>query len=116
MPRRSDATYPCKADSPGGPPATTTSLGSIQLAGDLSGTATAPTVGSAKITAAKLAASAVALNSTTVTGTLPVANGGTGQTAAKAARETGLTAAGYYTTSTHSAGTTISITQATHAL
>jgi len=68
------------------------------------------------VTAAMLAAASVNLATTTVTGTLPVANGGTGQTAAKAARETGLAAAGYYSSATHGAGTTISITQATHLL
>lgn len=47
---------------------------------------------------------------------VPVANGGTGQATAKAARETGLVAPGYYSSSTHGAGTTISITQATHGL
>ena len=48
--------------------------------------------------------------------TIAVANGGTGQTTAKAARETGLSAAGYYSSATHGAGTTISITAATHGL
>jgi hypothetical protein len=47
---------------------------------------------------------------------VPVANGGTGQTSAKAARETGLLDAGYYSTATHGAGTTITITAATHGL
>jgi len=48
---------------------------------------------------------------------VPVANGGTGQTTAKAARETGLSAPGYYNNAaTHGAGTTITITQATHGL
>jgi Repeat of unknown function (DUF5907) len=47
---------------------------------------------------------------------VPVANGGTGQTSAKTARETGIGAAGYYSSATHGAGTTISITQATHGL
>jgi uncharacterized protein DUF5907 len=43
--------------------------------------------------------------------------GGTGQTTAKAARETGLAAGGYYNNNaTHGAGTTITITQATHGL
>jgi hypothetical protein len=51
-----------------------------------------------------------------VTGALPVANGGTSQTTAKAARETGLAAAGYYSSATHGAGATITITQATHGL
>jgi len=45
-----------------------------------------------------------------------LANGGTGQTTAKTARETGLSAAGYYSSATHGAGTTIAITQATHGL
>jgi hypothetical protein len=50
--------------------------------------------------------------------TIPVAltSGGTGQTTAKASRETGLGAAGYYSSATHGAGTTISITAATHGL
>jgi hypothetical protein len=49
--------------------------------------------------------------------TIAVANGGTGQTTAKAARETGLSAPGYYSNAaTHGAGTTITITQATHGL
>jgi len=48
--------------------------------------------------------------------TIAVANGGTGQTTAKAGRETGLGAAGYFSSATHGAGTTISITQATHGL
>ena len=48
--------------------------------------------------------------------TIAVANGGTGQTTAKAARETGLSAAGYYSSATHGAGTTITITAATHGL
>lgn len=52
-----------------------------------------------------------------LTNATPVANGGTGQTTAKAGRETGLGAAGYYNNSaTHGAGTTISIPQATHGL
>lgn len=52
-----------------------------------------------------------------VTGALPVANGGTGQTTAKAARETGLGSVGYYSNGgTHSAGATITIAQATHGL
>lgn len=46
-----------------------------------------------------------------------VAYGGTGQTTSKAARETGLAAAGYYSaTATTGAGTTISVPQATHLL
>lgn len=68
------------------------------------------------VTAAKLATSAVDLTGTKVTGTLPLGSGGTGQTTAKAARETGLGAAGYYSSATHSSGTTITITQATHGL
>lgn len=68
------------------------------------------------VTGAKLATSAVDLAGTKVTGTLPIASGGTGQTTAKAARETGLGATGVYSSATHSAGTTISIPQATHGL
>lgn len=50
--------------------------------------------------------------------TVPVAlaNGGTGQTTQKTARETGMAASGYYSSATHGAGTTIAITQATHLL
>jgi hypothetical protein len=68
------------------------------------------------IVAAMLAAASVNLATTTVTGTLPLGNGGTGQTTAKAARETGLAATGYYSSATHGAGTTITITAATHGL
>lgn len=48
--------------------------------------------------------------------TISVAKGGTGQTSAKLARETGLVATGYYSSSTHGASSTISITAATHGL
>jgi Repeat of unknown function (DUF5907)/Collagen triple helix repeat (20 copies) len=68
------------------------------------------------ITNAMLADGSVNLASADVTGTLPLGNGGTGQTTAKAARETGLSAAGYFSSATHGAGTTITITQATHGL
>lgn len=71
-------------------------------------------VKAAGITNAMLAGSIDA--TTKLTGAVPIANGGTGQTAAKAARETGLGAAGYYSSATHGAGTTISVTQATHGL
>lgn len=54
--------------------------------------------------------------STKLTNAVPVANGGTGQTTAKLGRETGLGAAGYYSSATHGAGSSISITQATHGL
>jgi hypothetical protein len=47
---------------------------------------------------------------------IPVANGGTGQITAKAGREIGLGAAGYYSSATHGAGTSIVISQATHGL
>lgn len=70
----------------------------------------------AGVTAAKLATSAVDLATNKVTGTLPIANGGTGQTTAKTARETGLGAAGIYSSATHSSGTSISVPQATHLL
>jgi hypothetical protein len=68
------------------------------------------------ITNAMLADGAVNLNSADVTSTLPLGNGGTGQTTAKTARETGLAASGYYSSATHGAGTTIVISQATHGL
>ena len=68
------------------------------------------------ITNAMLADGAVDLATADVTNTLPLTKGGTGQTTAKAARETGLAGAGYYSSATHGAGTSISITQATHGL
>lgn len=68
------------------------------------------------VTNAMMADGSIVLNSADVTGTLPVTNGGTGQTAAKAARESGIGAAGYFSSATHGAGTTISIPQATHGL
>jgi Repeat of unknown function (DUF5907) len=69
------------------------------------------------ITGTHLAPGSVDLASTDVTGTLGLGNGGTGQTTAKAARETGLGAAGiYHNNATHGAGTTITIAQATHGL
>jgi hypothetical protein len=68
------------------------------------------------ITNAMLADGAVNLASADVSNTLPILRGGTGQTTAKAARETGLSGAGYYSSATHGAGTTITITAATHGL
>jgi len=65
------------------------------------------------ITDAKLASG---ISASKLSGTVSVANGGTGQSTAKAGRETGLGAAGYYTTATHGAGTTISVPAATHGL
>jgi hypothetical protein len=67
------------------------------------------------ITNAMIAAATIDLT-TKVTGQLPVANGGTGQNTAKLARESGLSAAGYYSSATHGAGASIAITQATHGL
>ena len=68
------------------------------------------------VTNAMLADGAVNLATADITGTLPLGNGGTGQTSAKTARETGLGAAGYYSSATHGAGATITITQGTHGL
>jgi hypothetical protein len=68
------------------------------------------------ITNAMIADAAINVNSADITGTLPVANGGTGFTASKTARETGLGAAGYYSSATHGAGTSIVISAATHGL
>ena len=62
-----------------------------------------------------IADGAVDLSTADVTGALPVTKGGTGATSAAAAR-TALGGAGYYSSATHGAGTTITITQATHAL
>ena len=73
-------------------------------------------VKAAGISANELAVGAVDLTTTDVTGALPATKGGTGQATAKAGRETGLGAAGYYSSATHAAGTTITITQATHGL
>jgi hypothetical protein len=47
--------------------------------------------------------------------TIALANGGTGSTTASGAR-TNLVAAGYYSSATHSSGSSITITQATHGL
>ena len=68
------------------------------------------------ITNAMIADGAIDLATADVIGTLPVARGGTGQATAKPARETGLGAAGYYSSATHGAGATWTITQATHGL
>ncbi|MHA8051847.1 beta strand repeat-containing protein, partial [Aquirufa sp. ROCK-SH2] len=70
------------------PDATTSALGKIQLAGDLTGIATAPEVGTGKITSAKIADGTIAtadLAASSVTNakigeTITVANGGTGAT------------------------------------
>lgn len=70
----------------------------------------------ANVTAAKLASGAVDLTSAVVTGTLPVAKGGTGATTASGAR-TNIGAIGKYSNgATHSAGSTITITATTHQL
>jgi len=69
------------------------------------------------ITNAMIADGAIDLATADVTGTLPLTKGGTGQATAKTARETGLGAAGYYSSATHAGGTTtISVPQATHGL
>lgn len=67
------------------------------------------------ITNSMIAASTIDLTAK-VTGALPIANGGTGQITAKLARESGLITPGYFSSATHGAGTTITITQATHGL
>ena len=58
-----------------------------------------------------VAADTVAVNLATLSGSVPVANGGTGQTTAKTARESGLLSCGYYSSATHGAGTSIAITE-----
>jgi hypothetical protein len=90
---------------------------------DVVGTAARITVAadSIDIAATYVGQTSITTLGTIVTGTwtgttIAIVNGGTGQTTAKAARETGLSAAGYYSTATHGAGTTISIPQATHGL
>jgi len=65
------------------------------------------------ITNAMIADGAIDLSTADVTGTLQIGKGGTGATTAPNAR-IALSAAGYYTSVTHGAGTTITITQATH--
>lgn len=82
---------------------------------DTAGAGTSLEVRAGGVTNAMLAGSIDV--TTKITGAVPIANGGTSQTTAKAARETGLVAAGYYSNNaTHGAGTTITITQATHLL
>jgi hypothetical protein len=80
----------------------------------------ADTVGIAPggVNTAQIAPGGVNLNTGAgvVSGTLAIANGGTGNTTTKTARETGLNAAGYYSSATHGSGTTITITAATHGL
>jgi hypothetical protein len=84
---------------------------------DTAGAGSSIEVKSGGITGTQLAAGSVNLAGTAVTGALGLVNGGTGQTTAKAARETGLGSVGYYNNNaTHGAGTTITITQATHGL
>ena len=68
------------------------------------------------VTNAMIADGAIDLATADVTNTLPVAKGGSGQTTAKTARETGFGAAGYYSSATHSAGTSIVVSAATHGL
>jgi hypothetical protein len=68
------------------------------------------------VTNAMLADGAVDLATADVTGTLPLIRGGLGQTTAKTARESTLISAGYYSSATHGAGTTITVTAATHGL
>jgi hypothetical protein len=65
------------------------------------------------ITANELADGAVNLAGPDVSGTLQVINGGTGAASAPVARAS-LGAAGYYSSATHAAGTTITVTQNTH--
>lgn len=67
------------------------------------------------ITNAMIADGAIDLGTLDVTGVLLISKGGTGGTTAPAAR-TSLFASGYYSSATHGAGTSISITQATHGL
>lgn len=68
------------------------------------------------ITNAMVADGVVQLGTLDCSGTLTPTQGGTGQTTVKAGRETGLGAAGYYSSATHGAGTSISILQSTHTL
>jgi len=67
------------------------------------------------ITNAMIADGAIDLNSADVTNVLPVGSGGTGSSFTSGARNN-LSAAGWYTTASHAAGTTITVTQATHGL
>ena len=70
------------------PDATTLALGKIQLAGDLTGTATSPEVGTGKITSTKIAdgtietidLAAASVTNAKIGETITVANGGTGAT------------------------------------
>jgi hypothetical protein len=64
------------------------------------------------------AGTGISVGADTVGLVIPVAitSGGTGQTTAKAARETGLGAAGYYTSATHAAAASWTYSAATHGL
>lgn len=73
-------------------------------------------IASQGITPVMLADGAVVLGNPAVVGTLGVSKGGTGQTAAKAARETGLGATGIYSSTNPLAGTSFTILQTTHGL
>lgn len=89
---------------------------------DVGGTTNRITVGTDTV---DIAATYVGQASITTVGTIstgvwngtavPIANGGTGATTAAAAR-TALGNSGYYSSATHGAGTTITITAATHGL
>jgi hypothetical protein len=135
-------------------PATTSALGTIQLAGDLTGTATSPQIAAGAVTDAEVAAANKdganatpgmrTLNATPKSGStagqamaastpmsqmVPPASPGLNAngfqlynvqdpTAAQdAATKTYVDGkAGYYSTATHAAGTTITVTRATHGL
>ena len=68
------------------------------------------------ITNAMIADGAIDLATADVINALPVAKGGTGMTTQKTARETGIGAAGFLSTATHAAGTTITVLQSLHLL
>ena len=67
------------------------------------------------VTNAMIADGAIDVGTADVTGTLPVSKGGTQSTTPVTARAA-LSAAGYYSSATHTAGTTIAVPQATHGL
>jgi hypothetical protein len=84
---------------------------------DAAGTGSSLEVRTGGIGPTQIAPNAIDLSGNKVFNALTIPKGGTGQTTAKTARETGLGATGYYNNNAaHGGGTTIIIPQTTHGL